>query len=79
MAAQHNLLPTNVQNLAISTNSNFANGMYSTQVSLDPMSNPDMLISLYNGVYDSFQVSISCSNAANVTAWSAEGTNLASA
>lgn len=58
MAAQHNMLPTNVQNVNIGTSTNFAKGYYSTQVSLDPMTNPDMMISIYNGVYDAFKVSI---------------------
>lgn len=52
MAAQQGLLPKNIQNVTLASNTAFAKGMYTTTVSLDPMTNPAVRLVLYNNVYD---------------------------
>jgi hypothetical protein len=78
MGAQQGLLPTNIQNISIAPNSPFSKGVLTTQVSLDPVSNPSVRLQLYNGVYDSFKVQINCVGS-SVMAWYATGSNIASA
>lgn len=77
MIAQYGLLPTYVKTTSIDYDTPFTDGQVTQHFSLSTTQNPDMIYSLYNGVYDQFKVVLECSNN-DVAAWVASGTNLAS-